>query len=468
MSSTFFGLEIAYSALRAQRQIMETTGHNMANVATPGYTRQRIDLTAGRPFPMPGTNTAYGAFQLGSGVEAVQVTRIADLFVDYQLRAQSGKLAEKQEWQRAIAQVEAVFQEPSEHGLGAVMTEFWNSWEQLTLNPESLVARRSLVNQAQDLAGIFNRIAGQWVDLQGNLDFEVMESAAAINRIVGSVAELNQQIARAVAHNFNPNDLYDSRERLVSELQEMLSIRVQDEADGQATIYIGNRMLVQGSKTYGVESAVDPVTGFNVLRWAADGASVQVEGGKLTSLYEMRDTYLPALEAEMDSLAGTIIARVNAFHAEGFDLDGNAVAGTDFENFFVGASMATIAVNTFLTASPKGIAAASSPNRGDAENARRIAGLATDKTMGGSYTFNDYYRSVVAKTGIDVRAADNDVENASILAAQTRAWRESISGVSLDEEMVRLTEAQRAFEAAARVINIMDEVLDTIIRLGLH
>jgi flagellar hook-associated protein 1 FlgK len=467
VSSTFFGLEIAYSALRAQRQVMETAGHNIANVSTPGFTRQRVDLAAGRPFPIPSTNSTTGCFQLGSGVEAVRVTRIADLFVDSQLRTQSGKLAEKQDWQRSISQVEAVFQEPGEQGLGAVMAQFWNSWEQLTLNPESLVSRRSLVYQAQDLAETFNRMAGQLDAIQGNLDAEVVESASVINRLAQSIAELNQQISRAVSQDFTPNDLYDSRDRLVSELQEMVDLRLQNESDGQVSVYIGNRVLVQGSIANGVEAVVEPATGFNALRWAADGADVQVSSGKLAALHEMRDGYIPALEADMDDLASTMITSVNAFHAAGFDLNGDPVAGTAFENFFDGTSMATIAVSSSLVSDPAGIAAALSPNPGDAENARRIAGLATAKTMGGTYTFEDYYRSVVARTGIDVRAADNDVENAAILTEQITAWRESISGVSLDEEMVRLQEAQRAFEAAARVMNAMDDALEIIINLGL-
>lgn len=464
---SFFGLEIAFSALRAQRQVMETAGHNMANVATPGFTRQRVDLAAGRPFPMPGSNSPTGCYQLGTGVDAVQVTRIADLFVDAQLRTQSSKLAERQQWQHVISQVEGVFQEPSEQGLGAVLAQFWNSWEQLTLNPESLVSRRSLVYQAQNLSDAFNGIATQLDKLQGNLDFEVVESAEAINSLARSIANLNEQICRAVVQQFNPNDLYDSRERLISQLQEKINIRLQDERDGQVSIYVGNRVLVQGNSAKDVEAVVDPATGFNSLRWAADGMDVQVTEGRVASTYKMRDTYIPALEADMDNLAGTIIARVNALHAGGFDLNGNPVAATVFEEFFSGTSMSTIAVNADIVADPGGIAAALTPSPGDAENARLIAALANSPAMGGAYTFEDYYRSLVARTGIDVQAANNEVENAQILTDQIRSWRESISGVSLDEEMVRLQEAQRAFQAASRLVTIMDEVLVGIINLGL-
>lgn len=462
-----FGIEIAYSALRAQRQVMETAGHNIANVATPGFTRQRVDLAAGLPFPMPGSNNPNGCYQLGTGVEAVQVTRIADLFVDAQLRTQSSKLADKQQWQHAIAQVEGVFQEPSEQGLGAVLAAFWNAWEQLSLNPESLVSRRSLVYQAQNLSDAFNRTARQLDDLQANLDFEVQESADSITTLTKSIADLNEQISRAVMNKFNPNDLYDSRERLITELQSKVNVRLQNEDNGQVSIYVGNRILIQGTRVSEIEAVADPVTGFKSLKWVADGADLQVTDGKIAATYKMRDTYIPTLEADMDNLAATIIASVNGLHSAGFDLNGNPVLGTAFENFFDGASMSTITVNPDIISDPSGIAAALTASPGDAENARLIAALATSPTMGGAYTFEDFYRSVVARTGIDVQAANNDVENAQILTDQIKSWRESISGVSLDEEMIRLQEAQRAFQAASRLINIMDEVLLEIINLGL-
>lgn len=462
MSSTFFGLQIALSGLRAQRQVMETTGHNIANASTEGYTRQRVLLTPGVPFTMPGLAGPVGALMKGTGVEAREVTRVADLFIDAQLREQSGVLAEKRQASWTVSQVEGIFGEPGEEGLGAAMAAFWNAWEELTLNPDSLAVRQSLVYQADTLAGIFNRMSRQLASTRENLDFEIEQSAEAINRMAAAVASLNARIARARAGGMNPNDLIDERERLVGELRSYVDVRVRLEEAGGVSLFIANRALVMGDD-YNEVKAEATGSGFHALVWESDAQPLGINGGKLASMLEMRDSYIPDLVADLDALAASIIQGVNAQHAAGYDLDGNPVAGTAYEAFFTGTSMADMAVNPHIAAEPKGIAASAGSGEGDAENARAIALLRQEKTIGGTYTFEDYYRSVVARVGIDAQAMENEVENTEVLLKQIKNWRESVSGVYIDEEMVRLQEAQRAFQAAARAITVMDDALNTII-----
>ncbi len=462
MSSTFFGLQVALSGLRAQRQVMETAGHNIANASTEGYTRQRVLLTPGVPYTMPGLAGPVGALTKGTGVEAREVTRVADLFIDAQLREQSGALAEKRQASWTVSQVEGIFGEPGEEGLGAAMAAFWNAWEELTLNPDSLAVRQSLIYQADSLAGTFNRMSRQLESTRENLDFEIEQSADAVNRMGAAVASLNARIARARAAGMNPNDLIDERERIIGELRSYVDVRVRLEDGGGVGLFIGNRALVMGD-AYNRVRAETAASGYHALVWDSDAQPLGIGGGKLASMIEMRDTYIPRLEADLDALAAAIIQEVNAQHAVGYDLDGNPVAGTAFQDFFTGSSMADMAVNPALAAEPKGIAASSGSGEGDAENARAIALLRQQKTISGTYTFEDYYRSVVARVGIDAQAMDNEVQNTEVLLKQIKNWRESVSGVYIDEEMVRLQEAQRAFQAAARAIAVMDDALNTII-----
>lgn len=462
MSSTFFGLQIALSGLRAQRQAMETTGHNVANASTPGYTRQRVLLTPGVPHTMPGLAGPVGALMKGTGVEAREITRVADLFIDAQLREQSGVLAEKRQAYQTVSQVEGIFGEPGEEGLGAAMAAFWNAWEELTLNPDSLAVRQSLIYEADSLAGIFNRLARQLESTRENLDYEIEQSAAAVNRMGAAVASLNARIARASAAGMNANDLVDERERLITELRSYADVRVRLEDGGRASLFIGNRALVMGD-TYNEITAETTSTGHHLLVWKSDAQPLAIGGGKLASMLQMRDSYIPRLAADLDALATAIIDEVNARHAAGYDLDGNPVAGTAFEAFFTGTSISDMAVNPAIAAQPKGIAASAGSGEGDAENARAIALLRREKTIAGAYTFEDYYRSVVARVGIDVQAMENDVKNTEVLLNQIENWREAVSGVYIDEEMVRLQEAQRAFQAAARAITVMDDALNTII-----
>ena len=187
MSSSFGGLQIAYSALKAQQQIMETTSHNISNVSTTGYTRQRVNLSASPPTYVP---SSTGSLEIGTGVKVDDITRVMDQFVNSQLRDQTSKLTEKENSQEVMSQVETIFNEPSDSGLGTAMTDFWNSWEQLSLNPESLSSRQGVISQAQTMTQAFNSAGSQLKTIQSNLD-------AGITLIVDQINSLaNQHVAR--------------------------------------------------------------------------------------------------------------------------------------------------------------------------------------------------------------------------------------------------------------------------------
>jgi len=463
MSSTFFGLQIAYSGLKAQRTVMETISHNIANASTAGYTRQRVELSASPPYPLETSLYFHVRHQQGTGVEARRIVRVADAFIDRQLREQLGLLEEKQQMADVISQVEGIFGEPGEQGLGAALAAFFSGWEELTLNPESVAVRRNLLYQAEALAGAFNRLGGEIGALRANLDFELESSVAFINQHAAYLADINGKIRRMAGSGVNPNDLLDERDRVLSELQKLVYVHVVQQDDGEVGVYIGNRALVRGDAFYRV-AAEEEATGYHRLVWEADSRPLDVRGGSLSAVYEMRDAYLPALKEELEGLVVTLAQKVNQLHSEGYDLRGDAVAGTAFQDFFLGSTLEDIRVNPALMEDPAGIAASLGTGPGDAENARRIASLRDEKAMLGQYTFLDYYRGVVARVGTDARAIYADLENTKVLAQQVEKWRESVSGVNLDEEMVRLQEALHAYQAAARTVTAMDDAIATLIQ----
>lgn len=463
MSSTFFGLQIAFSGLKTQRTVMETISHNIANASTAGYTRQRVELAASPPYPLETSLYFRVRHQQGTGVEARKIVRVADAFIDRQLREQLGLQEEKQQMADVISQVEGIFGEPGEQGLGTALAAFFSGWEQLTLNPESLAVRRNLLYQAEALAGAFNRLGSEIRAVRANLDFELVSSVAFINQQAAYLADLNGKIRRMAGSGVNLNDLLDERDRVLSELQKLVSVHVVQQDNGEVSVYIGNRALVRWDSFYRV-AAVEEPTGYHRLVWEADSLPLDVRGGSLAAVYEMRDAYLPALEGELDRLVDTLVQRVNLMHSEGYDLRGNAVAGTVFQDFFLGSALGDIRVNPALMEDPAGIAASLGTGPGDAENARRIASLRDEKTVFDEYTFLDYYRGVVARVGTDARAMYAELENTKVLTRQVEKWRESVSGVNLDEEMVRLQEALHAYQAAARAVTAMDDAIATIIQ----
>lgn len=463
MGSTFFGLQIAFSGLKAQRTVMETISHNIANASTPGYTRQRVVLSTSPPHPLETSLYFHVKHQQGTGVDAARIVRVADAFIDGQLREQEGLLAEKRQMAEVISQVEGIFGEPGEQGLGAALVAFFNAWEELTLNPDSLAVRRSLLYQGEALAGAFQRLGRQISALQGNLDFELVSSVAAINQHASYIAEINGKIRRMAGSGVSPNDLMDERDRLVTELRKLLSVRVVEQENGEIAVFAGNRALVFGDASYRVTAQQLP-GGFHRLVWEQDARPVELGGGSLTAAVRMRDEYLPGLEEELNRLVSTLASRVNTLHSEGYDLRGDPVVGTLFESFFSGSTVRDIRVNPNLMADPSGIAASLGSGPGDVENARRIASLRDELAMFGDYTFLDYYRGVVARVGTDARAMYAEADNTEVLTRQVRQWRESVSGVNLDEEMIRLQEAVHAYQAAARAVTAMDDAIATLIQ----
>jgi flagellar hook-associated protein 1 FlgK len=462
LSSSFGGLQIAYSALKAQQQIMETTSHNISNVSTTGYTRQRVNLSASPPTYVP---SSTGSLEIGTGVKVDDITRVMDQFVNSQLRDQTSKLTEKENSQEVMSQVETIFNEPSDSGLGTAMTDFWNSWEQLSLNPESLSSRQGVISQAQTMTQAFNSAGSQLKTIQSNLDAGITQNVDQINSLANQLADLNTKISRLALSKGNTNDLEDSRDQVITKLQNLLGGRVLTDSDGEVSLYIGNRALVQREKVNEVESVT--TTGVHNLAWSDDGAELQISGGKIASIMEMRDTYVPGVIQKLDDLVSPMITQVNSLHSTGYDLNGNAVSGTSFENFFTGTSLDTIAVNTALVNDPSGIAAGATSSSGDADNATSITALKDKQVISSTYTFGDYYASVVARVGVDVQGINDDVANATTLQSQIKKSRESISGVSIDEETVNLTEAQKAYEAAAHALSVMDAALDVLInKLG--
>ncbi len=463
MSSTFFGLQIAFSGLRAQRTVMETLSHNIANASTPGYTRQRAELATLPPYPLVNSLYFHVRHQQGTGVDAARIMRVADAFIDRQLRDQQGLLQEKQQMADVISQVEGIFGEPGEQGLGTALAAFFNAWEELTLNPDSLAVRRALLYSGEALAGSFNRLGRQIRELRGNLDFELVSSVASINRFSRYIADINGKMRRMAGSGVSPNDLLDERDRLLTELNKLVSVHVVQQDNGEVNVFAGNRALVFGDLSYDV-AVEEQADGHHRLVWAADSRPLDVRGGALAAIYEMRDAYLTGLQEELDRLVSTLAEKVNRLHSEGYDLRGDAVAGTPFQDFFLGSTLEGIRVNPALLEDPSGIAASSGTGPGDAENARRIAELREERAMEGTYTFLDYYRGVVARVGTDARAMFADLENTRVLAQQVEKWRESVSGVNLDEEMVKLQEALHAYQAAARAVAAMDDAIGTIIQ----
>ncbi|RKJ48730.1 flagellar hook-associated protein FlgK, partial [Butyricicoccus sp. 1XD8-22] len=226
MRSTFMGLEASKRGLFTQQSALYTTGHNISNANTDGYSRQRVNMKPTLGYPGVGLNSPKTAGFIGTGVEADSVQRIRDQFIDRQFRQETNKLGYYESRAKAISQMEDIMSEPSEYGLNEAFNLFWGSLQDVSSNPEDIASRKVAIQRAEHLADTFNYIDTQLQQIQGNLGNEIDVSTTQVNSILKQIGEINQQIIAIEPNGYMPNDLYDARDLLVDELSQYLPVKV--------------------------------------------------------------------------------------------------------------------------------------------------------------------------------------------------------------------------------------------------
>lgn len=457
------GLDTAVKALRAHQLAVDIAAHNIANANTPGFSRQRVLL---RPIGFDAVDSWGGGLlgRPGLGVDASDVQRVRDVFLDYQQRNAISQREQARAQAGALERAELVFNDPSDEGLSALLSQFWNAWHDVANDPESSAARTTLVHVTATLAGRIRRAHSNLLHQQSNLNDRVKAVASEINAATEEIAKLNQQIQQVELMGQPANDLRDRRDLLLDRLSEIGNISYQEAEDGTVTVVFGDditdpaQLLVSGN-TFREVAAVD-VGGFYEIQFTDSGDPVDVDSGELRGLLDARDTDFPALVAKLDDLAKALIDQVNAIHGTGFGLD-----GVDGRDFFTGTGAADIAINSELVDDPYKIGAASAADApGDGSIALQLANLqfVAQASLGGR-SIDEYYADMVATLGADVSRNQGLAKSNELLTNHLEALRQSVQGVNIDEEVTNLAAAQYAYQAAARVVTTIDQMLDTLI-----
>ena len=454
-------LDLGRGALLTHQRSIHVTGHNIANAGTPGYTRQRVNLAAA-----PALSDSPG--QMGSGVYATDIQRVHDRYIDAQLVSGKEALGRWQAQKDALEKAEMVFNEFEGYGLNQAMTDFFGAWHDLSNNPDGYVERVTLVNKAQYMTATFNRMSVDLQQQQLDLDVSIEGTVNEINRLAVQIADLNHSIAEIEINGENANDLRDQRAMGLQELAQMIDIDTYEDNDGRVSVLVGDgQPLVQITDAWQLSTRTNAAGHLDVLWQDRGGNTVDItaaiDGGNLKGWLEARDVILVDDLNRLDALAAGFMTNVNALHSAGFDL--NADPG---ENFFNGITAADMTMNPNISANTDMIAASATAIGipGDNSNALAIAGLQHALLMnGGNATFDDYYQSLVAATGNQVRAAADHHQHEATMSASLDNFRESVSGVSLDEEMLNLIKFQHAYDAAAKLIGTVDEMIDTVMNM---
>jgi flagellar hook-associated protein 1 len=439
------------SALTTQQAAINIVSNNIANVNTDGYSQQKVVISS--------TTT---------GTEA-NAKRVYDTFLTNQISDANQELGKYEAETKYLDSVEVIFDESEGSGLSEAMSEFWTGWEDLVNDPSDSSARSILVAAADTLATTFNNMADDLDEIQAGIDDDVVSTVEDVNDLVEQIAALNKKLVQADAAGQDTNAYQDSIDSLVSELSSLVDVNTYQNDLGQTCIQLADgKPLVEGSTAWSLATATNSTTGLQDITWVAEDGTTTVvttdiTGGELGGCLEVRDTVIPAYQEQMDELAVSIMDAINDLHTSGYDLDGEAG-----EAFFAGTGAADMAVTAEILADSGKIAAASSADgaTGDATIAESIAALADSLVMDdNTSTFSDYYNALVSKIGAASEAATASEETQSDAVTALKNLRDSISGVSLDEETTKLVLYQNAYEASAKVMSVLDEMLQTIIEM---
>lgn len=508
MRSTFHGIETALRGLLAQQTAMQTTGHNVANANTQGYSRQVVDFTVTPPMEAIGLQRSTAPGQLGTGVYFSNIRRMRESFLDDQFRNQNKEYGAWTVRQDTLAKLEAIFNEPSDYGIRSVVDEFWNAWQDLANQPDSVTERSVVMEKAIAMTDAFNQISQKLSDLTADINESLTIKVDEVNTYIAQIANLNKEIYRVEGLGDHANDLRDQRDLLTDKLSKLVNINVVESQTGY-TITVGSTELVNANQ-------------FNPL--AAGALPSDITSGEIYGYLVSKNEYLSDIQHQLDqmirglvegeftltiplgtilpegttliqtdgteiSFTGDNLARtvssdltvkvkgINGLHQLGYTLTEPLQSGQPFfvtndgsTNFTAG----NIRVNPNIISDVRNIASSTSTYldgtvekvvKGNNQLALWMGQLRHTKLTfeDGEGTFDEYFRSMIGRLGVKSQEATRQVENQTILVDQAEGRRQSVSGVSLDEEMANLIKFQHAYNAAARMMTTLDEVLNKLV-----
>ena len=621
MANAFSGIELGKRSIMAHSQQIQTAGHNISNADTEGYTRQRVQVKTFDPLYRPDLSRAETPGQIGQGTTIESVSRLRDELLDSRIVSQSNVESYWSTREKYFSMIEQVYNEPHEISVRTNMDKFWQSWQELSVHPESKAARQAVVTRGQSLA---NSVSQQFKSLSGigtQINGDIQASVKQINDYASQIAGINGEIVRSKAMGDNPNDLMDRRDLLVEKLSSLANITVDTRDNDEFMVHIDGQILVQGSvnRSFTLETQTDG-KGYDKVLWSDTGIEASVSGGQLGALLELRDVDLREQIQSLNSMAVNFSSLVNDVHRSGigannvsgldffttypfvedvkgnFDSNGDgavdstylfSMKGTNvlnpqekvgFEGVIVLSGQSSsvsvpyysndtvaqvvdrindsqsevkafldrnnqlvlkatsaadknnpdfvirhvedsglflsgytgilsssgeegafdyaradaadvltgsfdvaplvnpaeyIAVNAKIVNDVNNVAAGFPDGRGrsmmgDGRSAVEIAAIRNTQVMiGSSRTFDDYFADTVTKVGLKGEQAENMFLSQNSIMNDLRDLRDSISGVNIDEELADIIKFQHGYNAAAKFVSVIDEMLDTVInRLG--
>jgi flagellar hook-associated protein 1 FlgK len=454
-------MDIAQQALMANQEALNVTSNNVANQNTRGYTRQVVNFQA-----VDAVSLSQGTSSSGVTVTvASQRDRVLEQRVQQQTQTQSQSAA----LESALQQVQNIFglssttSSASSTVLGSAIDSFFNSLSSLTSNPSDTATRQSVLTAASTLAAAFNSASDQLSQVSSSLNQQVAGDVGQVNSLTKTIASLNAQIA-SISPNSDAGSLEDQRQQAITQLSQLIGLnQISTENNGITLTTSNGALLVSGSQAFAL--SVGQVGGATHILAGGQDVTANLTGGDLGGVLQARDQELPGYQSALDNLAFAVGTQVNQQNQLGTDGNGNP-GGALFS--LPAASAGAASLIQVATADPNAVAAAAT-GEGSAgnTNASALSDLSSAKIVGGQ-TASVFLASLLDQIGSDAAAATTDNSAQQTTLTQLTTQRDSLSGVSLDEEAANLTQYQRAYQAAAQVFNIGNSIMASALNLGVQ
>jgi flagellar hook-associated protein 1 len=452
-------LQVSRNALASYQMAIDVTGGNIANVSTAGYSRQRAVIKTTGDVQGGATNTQMG-------VEVTKVERFFDSYLEVQIVDQEQKAGYSETESSLLGRIELIFNEAKDSGLNDVMGRFWGAWDDLAINPAGQVERDALVSVSEELTNRFNTMATDLENIKQDTNLSIKDTVSEINKWTNDIADLNKAISQRGNVSGESNRLLDERSESLKSLSELIDLNYVVDDNGALNVFLPNgKQIVTGNIAWELEFRNEHVVSEQSPTESMDTTLSQGEKGKLAALLNVRDDYIPEYQDKLDDLAKEIITQVNNMHKEGYD--GYQNVGGDF---FVPAGAANIAKNMSVTADiindVNKIAASAVVAAGNGDKAQEISALRDKLLMNtDTATFGSYYGSMIGEIGRAVADANSNAEHQDAILTQLISYRDSSSGVSIDEEMMNIIKYQMGYNAAGRLCQTVNELLDTLMNI---
>ncbi len=459
-------LNTAKNALFAQQTALQVVSNNVANVNTPGYARQEAVLTEQKA-----VMTDLGLF-LSNGVSVSTVISHYDKYLEASVAKENMAMEEQKTYEQYFGRIETILDENNTK-LTSNLVAFFNSWQELSADPLSPTSRTAVVTEGANLANGIRDVYGELKDIQAEVDSNIALKVDEINSILHSVAQLNGQVYASGAGGNDNGTLFNERQQLVNKLSGILDIQYFQDKDGGMTIMTSSgKTLVDRESVIELKAESGSSGEFAKVSWSG-GSSVSVDitntiqGGSLKSLIDLRDNQLEGFIDGIDNLAESVMTEVNSLHCTGYNANGTTNIDffknvtTDFaENFDISDEIKADPSNVAVTSS------AENPSDNDVALAIAELGTATVTIDGQDTTYVGYGSSIASNIGTLSQNAKDLSEYHQTLMTSIEKQRDSVSGVSIDEEMSNLIKFQYAYQAAARLLNVANSLMDSLLEIN--